>query len=71
MNELNGDYLDTTLTANKNNWYNSYWDSSTNKPVFRQTGVFDYTKVIKSNTGCDTDYFMVIPVVIQAEAGIT
>ena len=48
-NELNGDYLDTTLTANKNNWYNSYWDSSTNKPVFRQTGVFDYTKVIKSN----------------------
>ena len=49
MNELNGDYLDTTLTANKNNWYNSYWDSSTNKPVFRQTGVFDYTKVIKSN----------------------
>ncbi|MBP3445222.1 MAG: hypothetical protein J6K23_04725 [Bacilli bacterium] len=49
MNELNGDYLDTTLTANKNNWYNSYWDSSTNKPVLRQTGVFDYTKVIKSN----------------------
>ena len=48
-NELNGDYLDTTLTSNKNNWYNSYWDSSTNKPVFRQTGVFDYTKVIKSN----------------------
>ena len=48
-NELNGDYLDTTLTANKNNWYNSYWDLSTNKPVFRQTGVFDYTKVIKSN----------------------
>ena len=49
MKELNGDYLDTTLTANKNNWYNSYWDSSTNKPVLRQTGVFDYTKVIKSN----------------------
>ena len=49
MKELNGDYLDTTLTANKNNWYKSYWDSSTNKPVFRQTGVFDYTKVIKSN----------------------
>ena len=48
-NELNGDYLDTTLTLNKNNWYNSYCDSSTNKPVFRQTGVFDYTKVIKSN----------------------
>lgn len=48
-NELNGDYLDTTLIANKNNWYNSYRDSSTNKPVFRQTGVFDYTKVIKSN----------------------
>ena len=51
MNELNGDYLNTGLTANKNNWYNSYfdWDSSANKPVFRQTGVFDYTKVIKSN----------------------
>ena len=49
MKELNGDYLDTTLTANKNNWYNSYWDSSTNKPVLRQTGVFDYTKIIKSN----------------------
>lgn len=48
-NELNGDYLDTALTANKNNWYNSYWDSSTNKLVLRQTGVFDYTKVIKSN----------------------
>ena len=49
MSELNGDYLDTTLTANKKNWYNSYWDSSTNKPVFRQTGEFNYTKVIKSN----------------------
>ena len=49
MKELNGDYLDTTLTANKTNWYNSYWDSSTSKPVLRQTGVFDYTKVIKSN----------------------
>ena len=44
-NELNGDYLDTTLTSNKNNWYNSYWD---NKPVLRQTGVFNYTKIIKS-----------------------
>ena len=49
MKELNGDYLNTALTANKNNWYNSYWDSSTNKPVFRQTGVFNYTNVIKSN----------------------
>ena len=48
-NELNGDYLNTTLTANMNNWYNSYWDSSTNKPVFRQTGEFNYTNVIKSN----------------------
>ena len=48
-NELNGDYLNTTLDSNRNNWYNSYWDSSTNKPVFRQTGVFDYTKVIKNN----------------------
>ena len=46
-NELNGDYLDTTLTANKTNWYNSYWTS--NGPEFQQTGVFDYTKVIKSN----------------------
>ena len=49
MSELNGDYLNTALTANKTNWYNSYSDSSTNKPTFRQTGVFDYTKVIKSN----------------------
>ena len=49
MNELNGDYLNTTLTANKTNWYNSYLDSTTKKPVLRQTGVFDYTKVIKSN----------------------
>ena len=48
-NELNGDYLNTTLDSNRTNWYNSYWDSSTNKPVLRQTGVFDYTKVIKSN----------------------
>ena len=47
--ELNGDYLNTTLTANKTNWYNSYWDSSTKKPVLRQTGVFNYTNVIKSN----------------------
>ena len=45
MKELNRDYLDTTLTANKKNWYNSYWTSS--GVVFRQTGVFDYTKVIK------------------------
>ena len=50
-NELNGDYLNTGLTANKTNWYNSYfeWDSSANKPVLSQTGVFDYTNVIKSN----------------------
>ena len=48
-NELNGDYLNTTLTANTTNWYNSYWDSSTNKPALRQTGVFNYTNVIKSN----------------------
>ena len=46
-NELNGDYLNTALTSNKTNWYNSYWESG--KPVLRQTGVFDYTKVIKSN----------------------
>ena len=49
MKELNGDYLNTALTANKTNWYNSYWDSSTSESVLRQTGVFDYTKVIKSN----------------------
>lgn len=52
MKELNGDYLNTGLTATKTNWYNSYWDwdsTSANKPIFRQTGVFDYTKVIKSN----------------------
>ena len=47
MKELNGDYLDTTLTANKTNWYNSTWDLTTRKPVLRQTGVFDYTTVIK------------------------
>ena len=47
MKELNGDYLDTSLTANKTNWHNSYWDSSTQKPVLRQTGTFNYTTVIK------------------------
>ena len=47
MKELNEDYLDTKLTANKTNWYNSYWDSSTQKPVLRQTGTFNYTTVIK------------------------
>ena len=47
MKELNGDYLDTTLTANKTNWYNSTWDSSTQKPVLRQTGTFNYTTIIK------------------------
>ena len=49
MKELNGDYLNTALTENKTNWYNSYWTSTSNGPVFQQTGVFDYTKVIKSN----------------------
>jgi len=38
-NELNGDYLDTTLTANTN-WYNG-----TNNA---RTGVFDYTKGLKA-----------------------
>ena len=47
MKELNGDYLNTAPTANKTNWFNSYWTS--NGPVFQQTGEFDYTKVIKSN----------------------
>ena len=47
MKELNGDYLDTTLTANKTNWYNSYWDSANQKPVLRQTETFNYTTVIK------------------------
>ena len=44
--ELNGDYLDLTLTTNKTNWYNTYWASS--GAVFSQTGIFDYTKVIKA-----------------------
>ena len=47
MKELNGDYLDTDLSANKTNWYNSYWDSSINKPILRQTGVFNYQHTIK------------------------
>ena len=47
MKELNGDYLDVSLTANKTNWYNSYWDSSTQKIVLRQKGIFNYTTVIK------------------------
>ena len=47
MQELNGDYLNASLTANKTNWYNSYWDSTNQKIVLRQTGVFDYTKTIK------------------------
>ena len=45
--ELNEDYLDTTLTANKTNWYNSTWDLTNIKPIFKQTGIFDYTTVIK------------------------
>ncbi len=49
MKELNGDYLDTALTVNKTNWYNSYYDSSTSKPVLQQTGVFNYVNVIKIN----------------------
>ncbi len=49
MKELNGDYLNTALTANKTNWYNSYYDSTLKKIVLHQTGEFDYTKVIKSN----------------------
>ena len=39
MKELNGDYLDTTLTANKTNWYNGKNN--------QQTGTFNYTKIIK------------------------
>ena len=38
MKELNGNYLDTTLTANKN-WYNGRNN--------QQTGTFNYTTVIK------------------------
>ena len=38
MKELNGDYLDTTLTANKN-WYNERNN--------QQMGTFNYTTVIK------------------------
>ena len=47
MKELNGDYLNYNLTENKTNWYNSYWDSNTQKPVFRQTGTFNYQYTIK------------------------
>ncbi len=47
-NELNGDYLNTTLTSNTK-WYNNYYDSNTKKVVQRKEGIFDYTKVIKSN----------------------
>ena len=46
MQELNGDYLNYNLTSNTF-WYDSYWDSNTNKPILRQTGIFDYTKTIK------------------------
>ena len=38
MKELNGDYLDTTLTTNKN-WYNGRND--------QQMEIFNYTKIIK------------------------
>ena len=48
MKELNSDYLNTSLTLNTT-WYNSYYDSTTKKPVLRQTGEFNYTNVIKSN----------------------
>ena len=47
MKELNGDYLDTTLTENKTDWYNSKWSSS--GPTFSQTGLFNFTKVIKND----------------------
>lgn len=47
MKELNGDYLNYNLTANKTNWYNSSWDSNTQKPVLRQTGTFNYLYTIK------------------------
>ena len=40
MKELNGNYLDTTLTANKN-WYNGRNN--------QQTGTFNYTTVIKKS----------------------
>ena len=44
MKELNGDYLDTTLTAaDERKWYNSYWDSSIKLSQVK----FDYTKVVK------------------------
>lgn len=38
MIELNGDYLDTTLSENQN-WYNGQYN--------QQTGVYDYTKGLK------------------------
>ncbi len=47
MKELNGDYLDTSLTANKTNWYNSSWTPT--EPVYRQSGEFDYKKTVKQN----------------------
>ena len=46
MKELNGDYLNYNLTSNQN-WYNSYPDSNTNNPIFRQTGIFHYIRTIK------------------------
>ena len=41
MQELNGDYLDTTLQANQN-WYNGLNN--------QKTGVFDYTKVLSTSS---------------------
>lgn len=47
MKELNGDYLDTSLTANKNNWYNSYWE---NKPVLVEQKHLIILKLLSKNT---------------------
>ncbi len=46
MQELNEDYLNTSLATNKL-WYNSYWDSTNIKVVYSKTEMFDYTKTIK------------------------
>ena len=46
--ELNGDYLNYNLSQNTF-WYNSYYDNDMDKIILRKEGVFDYTKVIKSN----------------------
>ena len=47
MKELNGDYLDISLTEN-NPWYNSMWNDTNSSPVIAKSAIFDYTKTIKN-----------------------